>query len=920
MQSIGDWRLGPLLGRGGMGEVYEATHRRFGHRVALKRVLDADPSFAAEVRAIARLDHPTVVRIFDQGDDPHPWFAMERARGTLASPPDWTALRSALADVLEALAVAHAAGVLHLDVKPSNILVGIGERCVLADFGVARFTDEGQPLLLSGSLAYMAPERFDGRPLGPETDLYAVGILAWELATGAPPWVPGSWAEASEVHAVGSLPPFRPVVSVPSGFEAWVRALLATHPDDRPVVAADALHALRSLDASSVVVVAAPRGAQAAPSGATTRTVPLGPGGALRRGPTDRDRVAPIPERWPAPEPRRRLEGVGLGLLGLLDVPLKGRETQQARLWQELRSEQPSLVVLRGPPGSGKSRLGEAFCQAAAAWAGATVLHGADEAAGPRTVRWLDEVDEVPEALDARVTVISSRSPEPLPGTVDVPLAPLPDPVVRSLLASWIGLGPELVAEVASRCEGDVGLALQMVRDGLAQGLVVPGGDGLRATAELPMPLRPVRVVHDDLVAAAIGGRRIDDPRLRDVAERLVAAGDAVRDEEGTRWASPSCRHHVLASASPEALRRAHRFTALAHPDESWERGVHLLHAGDVAEAVEALYLDCVMPIASGRMAEAAAVFAQADRRIDPDDRLSRARLDRALAILGPTHQGHRRTFELNERAIVAARPHADDDPDWADVLASALGGQLWLCNVLLQPALGMVYLQEREGMGIRSNAVRTGRAGLLMLAGGAQEAHDLYTEAMHDGVARGNQHTATVCAAQRAVCRDLLGRDDAVDALLDARDGFHRVGLASAYADVEGALGNALRARGRFDEAARHYERALQLASEGEARSDLTFKMGRALLWRDMGRLDDARLQLEACQRLLTDEGEAWEAVVALHLASVRALLGDDDARADAHAAATIATRHGLDHRDLTRSLELAAAGRGLDGTPSAS
>src|SRR5262245_14490883 len=132
-----------------MGEVYAATHTRWGHPLAIKLARTsmgggtvAERAFADEIRAVAALDHPHVVRIYDQGVVPGgasglptgaPWLAMERARGALELPGDWDTLRRALSEVLDALGAAHAQGILHLDVKPTNVLVREDGSHALAD-------------------------------------------------------------------------------------------------------------------------------------------------------------------------------------------------------------------------------------------------------------------------------------------------------------------------------------------------------------------------------------------------------------------------------------------------------------------------------------------------------------------------------------------------------------------------------------------------------------------------------------------------------------------------------------------------------------------------------------------------------------------------------------------------------------------
>jgi eukaryotic-like serine/threonine-protein kinase len=202
----GRYLLGPRLGWGGMAEVYDAYDQRLARRVAVKMLrldLTAHPSvrrrFEAEARAAARLTHPNVVGVYDTGeDDGRAYIVMERLPGeTLADrfgagPVDQLWLRQVAIDVLDALGAAHAAGIIHRDVKPSNILLTHDGRAKVADFGIAK-TVEDAPVrtavgLVIGTPAYLAPERIDGRIATPRSDLYAVGVVLYEGLTGRQPF------------------------------------------------------------------------------------------------------------------------------------------------------------------------------------------------------------------------------------------------------------------------------------------------------------------------------------------------------------------------------------------------------------------------------------------------------------------------------------------------------------------------------------------------------------------------------------------------------------------------------------------------------------------------------------------------------------------------------------------------------------
>jgi hypothetical protein len=208
----GRYRLGPLLGRGGMADVYDAYDERLARRVAVKLLrqdLGANPGvrgrFEAEAKAAARLSHPNVVAVHDTGDEHgRVYIVMERLPGeTLADrfatgPVEQEWLRQVAFDVLAALGAAHAAGIIHRDVKPGNILLTHDGRAKVADFGIAKTVEglagrgpEDDPTgvgMVIGTPAYLAPERIDGRAATPQSDLYAVGIVLYEGLTGRQPF------------------------------------------------------------------------------------------------------------------------------------------------------------------------------------------------------------------------------------------------------------------------------------------------------------------------------------------------------------------------------------------------------------------------------------------------------------------------------------------------------------------------------------------------------------------------------------------------------------------------------------------------------------------------------------------------------------------------------------------------------------
>jgi len=207
--SIGDevagYRLEGLIARGGMGVVYRATHVGLDRPVALKVIARelADrrgfrERFLRESRLAARLEHPSVVPIYDSREvDGELLVIMRLVEGgdlrklidTEGPLPPQRAI-NLLAQVADALDAAHAAGIVHRDVKPQNILVE-GDRAYLSDFGLAKAVDESgaaSSASVVGTAQYMSPEQWRGDSIGPAADIYSLGCVLYESITGIPPF------------------------------------------------------------------------------------------------------------------------------------------------------------------------------------------------------------------------------------------------------------------------------------------------------------------------------------------------------------------------------------------------------------------------------------------------------------------------------------------------------------------------------------------------------------------------------------------------------------------------------------------------------------------------------------------------------------------------------------------------------------
>ncbi len=255
----GKYRIEQLLGRGGMGAVYRARDMRLDRLVALKVVraeLLGDPEarrrFRREAQIVARLQHPAIVSVYDFGSfhDGGAYLVMELVRGEdlrrvlqREGRLDPKRALAILTTVCSAIEAAHREGVLHRDLKPENILLPGGDvEAKVLDFGVAKVIDDRQASpadaatlvtaagMIVGTPAYMAPEQLRGGTVDARTDVFSLGVIAFEMLTGELPFGRGSLAEVVLAHARG-VPP---IPGAPPALARAVRAALEPEPDRRP--------------------------------------------------------------------------------------------------------------------------------------------------------------------------------------------------------------------------------------------------------------------------------------------------------------------------------------------------------------------------------------------------------------------------------------------------------------------------------------------------------------------------------------------------------------------------------------------------------------------------------------------------------------------------------------------------------------
>lgn len=277
--SLGSFELDFPIGKGGMCDVWQGFHSQHQESVAIK-IAHAGAcempgfinAFYDEARTLAGLSHPGIVRVYELARIPKeaadasngalpegsPYIVMERATRSLkpySGNLPWIALRKILLLLLDALAHAHARGIIHRDIKPHNILVFSSVLDVkLTDFGIAHTLEsegsDGLPEFVEGTPSYMAPEQFTGlwRDYGPWTDLYALGCTAFELACGHPPFHHHkTLRELFIAHVTEEVTALPEGCDVPDGFFGWLQGLLAKQPHHRFACAADAKRALEAV-------------------------------------------------------------------------------------------------------------------------------------------------------------------------------------------------------------------------------------------------------------------------------------------------------------------------------------------------------------------------------------------------------------------------------------------------------------------------------------------------------------------------------------------------------------------------------------------------------------------------------------------------------------------------------------------------
>lgn len=340
----GRYELQSRIAIGGMGEVWEATDHVIGRTVAIKILKDeymGDPGFLERFRAEARhaalVNHEGIASVFDYGEENgSAYLVMELVPGeALSTVLEREGALSAdktldiVAQTASALQAAHAAGLVHRDIKPGNLLITPDGRVKITDFGIARIADQ-VPLTATGqvmgTVQYLSPEQASGHPASPATDTYSLGIVAYECLAGKRPFTGESQVAIAMAQINEQPPPLPPTVPIP--VQNLVMAMIAKKPSDRPsssATVARAAQALRrgDLNSAAIAVPAIATGGIAGNDDAT-RMLATGDDGATRILPT----TAQLPTEDAEAEPEKKKRSPWtwplIALIALLVIVLGG--------------------------------------------------------------------------------------------------------------------------------------------------------------------------------------------------------------------------------------------------------------------------------------------------------------------------------------------------------------------------------------------------------------------------------------------------------------------------------------------------------------------------------------------------------------------------------------------------------------------
>lgn len=334
----GRYELERLIGEGGMARVYAGRDLRLNRRVAIKIPHShylSDPDFLSrfrhEAQAAAMLTHPNIVDVYDVGQDGDVhYLVMEYVEGTnlktiitREAPLPIARAVDLAAQIAQGLHAAHRAGLIHRDIKPQNIIVTPDGQAHISDFGVAKsplstaLTETG---VAFGTVDYLSPEQAQGRPATPLSDVYALGVVLYEMLTGRLPFTGDNALAVAMKHVTEPpVPPRQLVPGIPPGLEALVLRAMAKDPAQRPASALEFAEALRAYDRAAqqetLVAPGMPR-----PAAPPPRVQNPGSGRAATPPASGATGRVPIPPPRGAPARAPSQDGIGCGVfvVGLL--------------------------------------------------------------------------------------------------------------------------------------------------------------------------------------------------------------------------------------------------------------------------------------------------------------------------------------------------------------------------------------------------------------------------------------------------------------------------------------------------------------------------------------------------------------------------------------------------------------------------
>ncbi len=502
--NAGPYRIVEPLGRGGMASVYRAYEPKLDRYVALKvlpREFLHDPNFAQrfreEARLVAKLEHPNIIPIYaydiDEADG-IPWMAMRLVpSGSLADMIKRERLPLArsvaiLRGVAEALDYAHRKGVVHRDVKPQNVLLDEASRVYLADFGIGKMLEGSSGLTGTGNILgtphYMAPEQAATSKVGPPADIYALGIVAYQLFTGRVPFAADTPLAVMMKHVQEPLPLPGPDVLPEPMLRALLRAT-SKKPEDRWPTAVAFVEALaEGLGGTTApapsMTTTLQRPSQAAPTVVSPPTQPA-PSGTAPPAPPRQPLLRPPPREaaQTSPPPARRTGTLMLALGGLGLVFVLAAAAIGAWLWLGGRSVPADTTVAQTAPSEAPAAPPVSV---AARPAGAALP--AEQPPPPAAL-----ATPTPPPAAARTTPATTVAAAPAARARAVPASPLPTPTPAPVVAAPptpapTPAGPSVDPEV-ERLTADLGDRDAATRRRAAQELATRGAGAAPATQAL---------------------------------------------------------------------------------------------------------------------------------------------------------------------------------------------------------------------------------------------------------------------------------------------------------------------------------------------------------------------------------------------------------------------------------------------------